>query len=309
MTAGARQDAEPVRRTPEIEDITNLLFVHPVAARLVPVLAALHVPPNAVSLVGLAGGVAAGFAYHANRDWYWAVAGLLLMICWHIMDGADGQLARLPHSQSASGKVLDGICDYVTFVAVYVGLALVLSRSEGTWVWLLIAVSGACHALQSAAYEAQREVYVRWSRALAAGHVPAKEASLKMSRPAAAHGVLGGLYERVQAVTAGAGDRFGDALAAILAARPGAIPTVRQRYKAVFAPAVRRWSILCANYRTLGIFLCTILKKPLVFFWFEIFGFSTILAVLLYRQRARYRTFLVDLAAQAPPPAAGVLNR
>ena len=91
------------------------------------------------------------------------------------MDGADGQLARLTKTYSELGKVLDGICDYVTFTAVYVGLGLALSARLGGWVWWVIALSGICHAVQSAAYELQRQNYnfLGWGRESAALPKPA----------------------------------------------------------------------------------------------------------------------------------------
>ncbi|HET7334107.1 MAG TPA: CDP-alcohol phosphatidyltransferase family protein, partial [Rhizomicrobium sp.] len=149
--------AESARRTREIEEITNLYFIHPVASWLTQFFARLHVSANAVSLTGMLFGILAGFSYYHYQDVRFAIAGFVFMIGWHVMDGADGQLARLTHTQSEAGKVLDGICDYVTFIAVYVALALTLSRSEGGWIWLLVIAAGASHAAQAAAYEAQRQ--------------------------------------------------------------------------------------------------------------------------------------------------------
>ena len=129
------EDIEPVRRTLEIEEVTNRYFVHPIASCLVPLFAALRVPPNAVSIAGMAFGISAGAAYYAYQDPRCAIAGFILMVAWHVMDGADGQLARLTNTHSQFGKVLDGICDYVTFIAVYVGLAINLSRQYGDRIW------------------------------------------------------------------------------------------------------------------------------------------------------------------------------
>src|SRR5580698_7013607 len=147
--------AEPVRRTSEIEDVTNLYFIHPIASRFTPLFAKLHILPNAVSLAGMAFGILAGIAYNHYQDLRCTIAGFILMIAWHVMDGADGQLARLTNSQSQSGKILDGICDYVTFIAVYSALAIVLSRQMGRSAWALAIVAGLCHIFQAAAYEFQ----------------------------------------------------------------------------------------------------------------------------------------------------------
>src|SRR5271154_354211 len=149
----------PTRRTTEIEEITNLYLIHPLAGRLVPIFAQLHVTPNAVSIVGMLFGILSAFAYYRYLDPRFAIAGFALMIAWHVMDGADGQLARYTQSYSYFGKVLDGIADNVTFVAVYAALAVTSSRRLGNWVYALVAISALLHAIQSASYETQRQEY------------------------------------------------------------------------------------------------------------------------------------------------------
>ncbi len=110
--------------------------------------------------------------------------------------------------------------------------------------------------------------------------------------------VLHSLYARVQIAATGGAAAFNHDLEAILAARPERETVLRQDYREVFGPSVRRWAILSANYRTIAIFLFAVAGMPMFYFLFEIFGFSAILAGLLARQRRRYRLFL-DLAAGA----------
>ncbi len=294
--------AEPVRRLAEIEDPTNLWFVHPVSNRLTPILAALHVPPNAVSLAGMACGVLAGVAYFHIRDPWLVAAGFALMLAWHVLDGVDGQLARLTNTQSASGKVLDGICDYVTFTAVYVALALALSRQHGGWVWGVVALAGACHAVQSAIYETQRQDYLfwGWGRASAALADPAAAPPGRPATPPArAAAALHGLYARVQTLAGGVTPATRRRLTAILDAQPARAPAIRLLYRTMFAPAVRRWSVLSANTRTLCLFAFALAGVPLYYFYAEVAGLSAILLVLLARQDARYRALFRSLEPRA----------
>lgn len=277
---------EPVRRTSEIEEFSNLYFIHPLAAWLTKLFARLGVRPNTVSFAGMAFGIGAGICYFHQGAGF-AIAGLLLMIAWHVMDGADGQLARLTRTQSDLGKVLDGICDYVTFIAVYAGLGLALARQDGLWVLPLVAASGFFHAVQSAAYEAQRQAYDAWG--WGRGEPPRR----RLSGPrAGTAGLLYRGYGWVQRALAGAPARFDKTMDARLRARPEEAATLRAQYRRRFAPAVRRWSVLSANYRTLGIFLCVILGAPLAWFFLEGVGLTLVLAVLLLGQRRRAEAFL-----------------
>ena len=290
----------PIRRTTEIEEITNLYLIHPLASRLVPFFARMRFTPNAVSVTGMLFGILSAFAYFRYSDVRFAITGFALMIAWHVMDGADGQLARLTQTYSYFGKVLDGISDNVTFLAVYTALAISLSHEYGDWMYALVALSAVCHAIQSASYEVQRQEYNFWGRGQKSAELVESNAlpqdNSAASLPQRLQNLLYRLYTRGQFLAAGATAESHKKLAAALELHPGHAASIRQRYCDVFAPSVRRWSVLSSNYRTLGIFICALLQAPLYYFAFEIFGFSLILIVLLARQRARYERFFKTLA-------------
>ncbi len=290
MSNAAFGAADPIRRTFEIEDPTNLYFIHPLSARLVPVFARYGITPNTVSFIGMGCGILAGVAYHFYNHTACAVLGFALMLAWHVMDGADGQLARLTKSYSELGKVLDGICDYVTFTAVYVGLALAMSAYLGGWAWVLVACSGAAHAVQSAAYEMQRQDYNFWGWGRASAALPKLDA-----KPQGFTGWLHHFYARLQLWAAGGAAQFHAGFGALLAANPQREVNLRAAYRESFAPVIRRWGVLGANYRTLGLFIAALIKLPVLYFVFEILGFGAVLFVLLEAQKAHYRSFLAQV--------------
>lgn len=299
---------DPIRRTTEIEEITNLYLIHPLASRLVPVFAQIGLTPNAVSITGMLFGILAAFAYYRYLDLRFAITGFALMIAWHVMDGADGQLARLTRSQSHFGKVLDGISDNVTFLAVYTALAIALSRKHGDWMYALVALSAVCHAVQSATYEAQRQEYdyLGWGRKPQgpppSGTVERDGEDLPVIRRL--FDFLDRLFfEGLSFPAAGVRRKFREAMAAALEREPGREALIRQRYRETLAPQLRSWSILSANYRTLGIFIAAVLKAPEYYFGFEIIGFSAVLAVLIRRLSASYEVF--PASAASSEPAAG----
>ena len=294
------ESSESVARTREIEEFTNLHFIHPVSIRLTRLLARVGVSPNAVSFAGMLCGVLAGIAYYHYRDISWAVAGFALMIAWHILDGTDGQLARLTNSQSEFGKVIDGVCDYVTFIAVYLGLGSALVDQFGDAVWGVIFVAGACHAAQAAAYEVQRQEYNFWGHDKKSAELPRlRDLGVGQGGGSFIQRLMGRLYViyvRMQYAFSGVSINLRDELAAKLQQSPGQAPLIRRRYREVFAPTVRQWTLMSANYRTVGIFACAALKVPLLYFVLEIFALSPAMVLLVARQRARCEAFLRDLA-------------
>ncbi|MBV8804445.1 MAG: CDP-alcohol phosphatidyltransferase family protein [Sinobacteraceae bacterium] len=285
------KNPESIRRTTEIEEITNLYFIHPLASRLVPFFARIRLTPNTVSIMGMLFGIFAALAYYHYMDLRFAIAGFVLMIAWHVMDGADGQLARLTQTYSYFGKVLDGISDNVTFLAVYTALAIALSRKNGDWMYALVALSAMCHAVQSASYEAQRQEYeyLGWGRK---PQEPPPRDSPERDRDGAR--IIRWLFDFLHRLffsglsfpTAGITRKFRETMAAALQRQPEQAALIRQRYRETLAPQLRSWSILSANYRTLGIFISAAFKAPEYYFGFEIIGFSVALAVLIRRQSA-----------------------
>jgi CDP-diacylglycerol---serine O-phosphatidyltransferase len=290
---GLEDKAESVRRSFEIEDPTNLYCIHPISAWVVPIFARLGITPNTVSLIGMGCGLLAGLFYHFYSHTGCAVAGFVLMLGWHVMDGADGQLARLTRTYSNLGKVLDGICDYVTFASVYVAITLSMSTSLGNWVWPIVALAGLCHALQSAAYELQRQEYNFWGWGKQSAALPQRSkhrTAMPWRDRAAAE--LHQLYAGVQLGASRGALVFHNRIGALLAGHPSREEALRAAYRAHYAPLIRRWSVLGTNYRTLGIFLTTLLQLPLLFFMFEIVGLSIMLLILQRQQKAQNAAFL-----------------
>ncbi|ABI61136.1 CDP-alcohol phosphatidyltransferase family protein [Granulibacter bethesdensis] len=272
-----------MRRTTEIEEATNRWIVHPLSARLVPICARLGIHPNVVSLSGMICGVTAGFAYAQYPRLPFIICGFLLMGAWHILDGVDGQLARLTSKQSALGKLLDGICDYITFIAVYVGIGYVLAPLYGGWIWGLIALAGIAHAVQAASYEAQRQDYDAWGKGLL---------HKRFTMSSSEAGWLYAAYLRLQLMVAGDIVALDRVMADAISCDPAQASLLQSRYQEIFAAPVRRWGVMSANWRTISLFIFCLIGLPAGYFLMEIIGFSMVCAMMLRAQRRRRAAFV-----------------
>lgn len=155
----------PVRPR-ELQDPLNHYLYHPLAWQLARALAPTPVTPNMVSVLGAGFVVAAGFAY-SQLIWPVAAAlGMALHMTWHVVDGADGDLARMTGRSSPIGEMVDGLCDYLSHAVLYLLLAALLAGSAGLfsgWLaWLLVVGAGLSHALQANHAEVQRRQYQYW---------------------------------------------------------------------------------------------------------------------------------------------------
>ena len=161
-------------RPRELEDPLNFYFYHPLAARLARLLVPTGVSPNLVSVGSLIALIAASWAF-TRLPWPQnALAGLGFMLAWHIIDGADGDLARMTGRASATGELVDGVCDYAGNLIMYFAFAFLLDDTMGGWAIALALAAGASHVVQTNHAETQRRLYlwraygVPWMRTAAA---------------------------------------------------------------------------------------------------------------------------------------------
>jgi CDP-diacylglycerol--serine O-phosphatidyltransferase len=242
----------------EIEPLSNRIGIHRLAARLLPAAVRLGIHPNAVTAAGLGFGLLAGLAYLDWRDWRLATLGFVLMLGWHVMDGLDGQLARATGKTSNAGRLLDGIADYSTFVAVYVALAF--THDDPATAITLAAVAGFAHALQAQFYEGERLTYIR--RCQGQFEAPARPET---------GGAAERLYNRAEALLANRTRPLDEALRQ-------ASPKMRARMLALWQPSaariLRRMSPLSANGRTFAIWIAALTGEPMLYWAWEILALT-----------------------------------
>ncbi len=274
-------------RPAAIEDPVNTWLIHRLAIRLLPVALRLGIHPNTVSLAGLGFGILAGVAYWHWREPLCVVAGLVLMLGWHVMDGLDGKLARASGKASAFGRLIDGICDYLVFVVVMLPLALTFADGGATLILCL--AGGLCHAVQAAWYEGERE---GWRRR-AEGRFTAR------SRPATGS-ILEVGHNWLEAKL-GSGRRPIDDTLARDPARLAA-------YLLATAPWLRRAAIVDANNRSLALAIACLAGEPRFYWAWEIIGLSLVAFGVAARLR-RVETGISAMALPAPPLLEPVTKR
>jgi hypothetical protein len=150
----------PTGKPRELEDFLNRRVFHPLSRRLAAALAPTFVTPNMVSVSGAFLVVAAG-ALYSFGDARWAVAAAFaLHMLWHVVDGADGDLARMTGRASPTGEMVDGACDYLSHALIYLFLAIHLADWIGPWAYALGWASGLSRVAQANHAESQRRTYL-----------------------------------------------------------------------------------------------------------------------------------------------------
>jgi len=290
-----------VFRTREIEDPSNRYLIHPLSHALARVLARLGVHPNAVSLSSLPFGIGAAWLLFHYENKVGVVVAFLLLGIWHVIDGADGQVARMTGKSSEFGKVLDGVCDYLVYGAVYVALALALIPDHGMPVWWLALAAGFSHAVQSSLYEFYRYEYDLWVHGNRARRVPMpadlRAAAVERNGIARLFTRIHYIYVRGQFLGAGRREQLRRQLDAALGGDSAGSRRLRERYRELNLQAVRNWSWLNANTRTFLVFLCCLLLSPLWFFLWELVALNLVMVLLALDQRQRDRQLSSEIPA------------
>lgn len=264
-------------RPREIEAPSNRYLVHPASRRLTDLLERTAVTPNQVSIASVFVSGAAAACYVALA-WPWgAFAGLAFQFAWHVLDGADGELARRTGRASPAGELMDGVCDHLSQALIYVAFAFAAQRAFGGWVWGVAVAAGASHFVQANAYETGRKAYRRfvygapWMRQTGAGAAGPGKA-------------LSDLYLAVSDLSSPGERRMEQAMEGAIAAGHG--DEVRRLYRERFAPLVKASGLMDSNTRTVAAFLAVLAAQPL---WWFVFELTALNAALVGLAAARWR--------------------
>ena len=265
-------------RPAELEDWLNRNLYHPLSIRLARGLERTFVTPNMVSGAGGVTVAAAGLVYVLFDSIAGAVCGLALHMAWHVLDGADGDLARLTGRASRYGETVDGLSDYAGHFVLYLLLASVLGAQIGPVGWVLMIVTGLVRIPQTVFYETQRRQYQWW--------VYGKEwVRISATTRDADSGIVGAIlrfYLWLSSLLEADGGRLDTALEeADDAQRAQLRSVITARFPAVLWPL----SLLSSNYRTIGIGLAMILGSPIYYVFFELIGLTVLMLVLMGRAK------------------------
>jgi uncharacterized protein (TIRG00374 family) len=94
------------------------------------------VTANMVTIFTLGVGFASGVFFAFGGYWS-TLLGAFLCLWASILDGCDGEVARLKLQESAFGCWLETVCDYLFYLFLFVGMTLGLWRSSGSRMYLV----------------------------------------------------------------------------------------------------------------------------------------------------------------------------
>jgi phosphatidylglycerophosphate synthase len=284
-------------RPRELQDSLNYYLYHPLAWQLARLLAKTPISPNMVSVLGGVMVVGAGIAYAGPGDliYPWSAAlGMALHMGWHVVDGADGDLARMTGKASPIGEMVDGICDYASHIILYFILGWLLHFQIG-WIWANVAMwaAGLSHIVQANHVEVQKRSYQWW--AYDKPWLKMSHATEDSGTSSGGLGAIAGAYLKVASGVTPGNDKL-DVLKAGTDSDEAASTRFKSAVKAEIGPLATIWRFLGPNPRAIVLGLSMFAGSPLWFFIYQAVVLNLLLAFSARRHNAAWSRVASKLA-------------
>ena len=147
-------------KSPDTEEKLDLILYRPLGFIIAKISRVLRLTPTMLSIFGLISGfVAAYYFLHPFSKSALILASIYFVLS-GIFDSADGQLARIANQSTKLGLILDGICDSIVTIAVYIACSMPLLMKYGTGFTIIIFLALYMHSIQCAILDFYHREYL-----------------------------------------------------------------------------------------------------------------------------------------------------
>ena len=267
----------------EVEEYFDLFFYRPLAFLFVKLIYNTTITPNQITIAAIFIGLSSGFVYSLGTPFYYSLGALLFMI-YNIVDCSDGMLARLKKNGTHAGRIVDGLADYISTAAVFLGIAFGFANQQNNpfyW-WILLLATATSNIIQSALVDYYRNRFLDYV----------------LQRKSTFDEGMDAFREEYQAIKNVKGkwfDRFiiscyfqYSALQRRLTAKKKKAKlfkaTPEEYYKKNKA-AVRVWVSIGPTAQITVLMICSVINRFDIFCWTMLIGFNSIAAIMWIVQR------------------------
>lgn len=147
-------------KSPDTEEKLDLILYRPLGFLIAKISKFLRLTPTMLSLLGLFSGFVAAYYFSTPESTTALILASLYYILSGIFDSADGQLARIANQSTKLGLILDGICDSIVTVAIYITCALPYFKTYGPLLSVGIFIALYMHSIQCAILDFYHREYL-----------------------------------------------------------------------------------------------------------------------------------------------------
>lgn len=147
-------------KSPDTEEKLDLLIYRPFGYLIAKIANTFGMTPSMLSILGLGFGVLSSFYYLESKNTSALILASFYFILSGIFDSSDGQLARISNQSSKLGLILDGICDSIVTIAVYIACSWPFVKIYGPLFALIVALALYLHSCQCAILDFYHREYL-----------------------------------------------------------------------------------------------------------------------------------------------------
>ncbi|NNJ52233.1 MAG: CDP-alcohol phosphatidyltransferase family protein [Ignavibacteriaceae bacterium] len=146
------------------EEFFDLILFRPLAFVFVKGVSSTRITPNQLTFISILFFLAAGICISTGSIEAVFAAGLLIGIG-NVLDCADGQLARVKKAGSEYGRILDGIGDYVSAIALFIGVGIWGSSHsyDPLFWWVVVFAAGVTYGWQASLVDYYRNEFIMYA--------------------------------------------------------------------------------------------------------------------------------------------------
>lgn len=307
MFADLKKQYRQSLKSMDTEEVIDLAFYRPIGFAWAYLFRKLGISPNAVTIVSIILGVAAGICFYYDSLAINCI-GMLLLIWANSYDSADGQLARMTGQYSPLGRILDGLSGDLWFITIYAAICLredtfsPFFASHPWLIWVIAAVTGVCHAKQAAMADYYRQFHLFFvngkggSELDRADELKHKVAQLSWRRDFW-HKITQTFYTQYT-VNQEAWTPAMQALRREIARKwpDGDFPPeFKARFRLLSLPLMKYTNILSFNWRTIALFTSLFIGQPWLYFMFELVVLNALLVYMMRRHERLCRTLIAEI--------------
>jgi phosphatidylglycerophosphate synthase len=158
----------------ETEEVLDILIFRPLAYFVMKIFYYTPATPNFLSTISMLMGIASGVLFAFN-DQSFLYLGIIALFGANVFDCSDGMLARAKKNGTKFGRIFDGMIDYITYIAVYFGIAYHLFTTSANiyfwplesghylW-WPLVVIAGAFTSIQAMMVDGARNDFTNYTK-------------------------------------------------------------------------------------------------------------------------------------------------
>ncbi|MDR1781153.1 MAG: CDP-alcohol phosphatidyltransferase family protein [Tannerella sp.] len=299
MKEKRQMDMTSTLKSQDTEEFIDLHFYRPMGYRWALLFARLGVHPNTVTIASMFIGIAAGVCFSFTNIWI-NIVGMALLVWANTYDSADGQLARMTKRTSAFGRILDGFCGDVWFVAIYAAICFRLMPEWGWWIWLLAAVTGFCHSQQAAMADYYRNAHLFFLKGEQGSELSDSQALYEDFKRKKDESFIARMsayiyynYTKGQEARA---KQFVRLMRVLRRLYPAAISdTFRAAFRAKSLPLMKYANMLSFNTRVIALFISLLINIPWLYFVFELTVLNVMFIYMISTHEHFSRQFAYEL--------------